>query len=336
MNKGEDQTAARTLPALAPMPWHDEAWQRVLDAEKAGRLGHALLLVGAAGLGKSRFATRLARHLLCKAGEAEKTAASHLAGGCGHCSSCRSMDQGAHPGYQRLSLDNLDAKQTIPVDAVRQVCANLALTSAGARARVLIIDRADDLNANGFNALLKTLEEPAAGSYLLLLTEALLDLPATIRSRCQQLRFAVPSQNQAEKYLRASVPDATLEDRRRALAASLDAPCHAQLLLEQPELLAQYVEWTHAFQSVLAGQQQATLPQPPSQRTQAMEFARHAGALAWQAARQLMATGSNPAPMLRVAREAAESVQKIEANAQPRLTLESFLVALALARTDAG
>lgn len=321
------------------MSWLDAPWQRLTNALQAERLGHAILFVGASGLGKGQLALRLAARLLC-----EQPAEDIHADGCGACPSCRALRQGAHAGYQRLSLDSIDAKQEIPVDGVRAACARLALTGAAARARTLIIDRVDQLNSSGFNALLKTLEEPSAGSYLLLVSEAFLDLPATIRSRCQVVRVATPSAEQALLYLRAAVPEASPEACQQALAIALGAPRQAVALLENAELLQRYEQWRKQFDAVV---ERATDPGSlalPAQREDAAEFARYFGTLSWRRAKRACNAhdDSNPNPnpdldaTLRVAHEAADSVRKIAANAQPRLSLESLMIACVAAQTHAS
>src|SRR5207302_4859839 len=76
-----------------------------------------------------------------------------------------------------------------PIDLMRQVCASFSLKSARGKGKVVVVDDADDLNAESANCFLKTLEEPPPGSVLILIgTSAERQLP-TILSRCQIVRF---------------------------------------------------------------------------------------------------------------------------------------------------
>lgn len=153
-------------------------------AAASGRLGQAYLLVGPDGVGKRRFATELARALLCEKPLKQETPLA----ACGRCPSCAQVEAGTHPDV--LTLATPDGKHELPVEEMRAFCARMALKPARGRRKVGIVLDADDFNEESANSFLKTLEEPAPGSLLLLLaTELDRQLP-TILSRCQVVRFA--------------------------------------------------------------------------------------------------------------------------------------------------
>ena len=198
-------------------PWQVGLWDRTAARARQGTLPHALLLVGADGVGKRAFAERLAAFLLCQQRDSAP---------CGRCRSCQlfavrsqrdpeetrpdgslSHPEGypGHPDARFVGFGwNDKSKKTyteIVVEQVRELSAWLALTPQLGRAQVVLIEPADAMNTAAANALLKTLEEPNDARYLLLVTAHPARLPATIRSRCQRLVFDLPSSATASAWL---------------------------------------------------------------------------------------------------------------------------------------
>lgn len=186
-----------------------------LDREiEAGLLGHAPLLSGPGGSGKRALAEWLAARLLCLEVDAGNP--------CGKCRSCQLLASATHPDFFRLTL--LEDKREILVDQVRQFIDSLGLTPSLGRRRVGLIEPADALNRNAANALLKTLEEPADEVWLILVADREDRLPATIRSRCQRHRIALPDAEVALEWLNARHPDAGAERCGLALRLADGAP----------------------------------------------------------------------------------------------------------------
>jgi DNA polymerase-3 subunit delta' len=189
-------------------PWQEEVYARAVRALLEDKLGHALLLAGPPDLGKREVAEALAARLLCKQPRADGHA-------CGDCRACRLLPAQAqglasaqlHPDLQRVGLEPNEKgdklRTEITVDQVRRLGQWFSLTPAFGGAQVALVDPADLMNVSAANALLKTLEEPAAGRYLLLVSSRPGRLPATIRSRCQRLEFRLPPPAQARAWLAA-------------------------------------------------------------------------------------------------------------------------------------
>lgn len=173
-----------------------EAFQDSLDAvARGGRRHHALLLTGMRGSGKRTLAKALARGRLCRADEATRGAF-----GCSSCGACGRVARGQHPDVSVVEREA--GKTRVSVEALRQLVDDLRLGSLEGGGRVAILADADRLAREGQNALLKTLEEPAPATTLILTAERPEGLLDTVRSRCE--RIAVPALSTAEvaRFLR--------------------------------------------------------------------------------------------------------------------------------------
>lgn len=174
------------IPADAPsmtsrLIGHDAQWHRLLQAFSSGHGGHGYILAGPQGVGKATFAFQAARHLLAGSDPDTDTA-----------DRTRRLVSGlAHPDLLVLDSGRDPTKRPIvPVEDVRRAVQFLSRTSAGNGRRVVIVDKADHLNRNAANALLKVLEEPPAGGVLFLVCDRPGRLLPTLRSRCQMVRFS--------------------------------------------------------------------------------------------------------------------------------------------------
>ena len=207
------------LPALSP--WQQRAYDHAAAAIDGGHFGHATLITGPALIGKRLVAEHLARRVLCQSPRADGEA-------CGACKGCalfasraqydpmetrpdgspsHPWGHSAHPdllmvGYE-VNQKTGKPRGEVVIEQIRTLSEKLSLTAQRDGAQVAIVDPADAINWNAFNALLKTLEEPQPGRYLWLLSSNPARLPATIRSRCQRLELRLPPREEAMAWLRA-------------------------------------------------------------------------------------------------------------------------------------
>lgn len=171
-------------------PNHSEAWRQWRDALCGERMHHGWLLAGKAGIGKRDFAMAAARELVAEPGVPQPP--------------------GDHPDIIVLTYGPKDDKaekaqaegkpfelaRSIRIKQIRAMQRRLTTRPTLGSRRAIIIDPADDMEKAAANALLKSLEEPPAGTFFLLVSHRPARLLPTIRSRCRTLRFPVLSDTQ--------------------------------------------------------------------------------------------------------------------------------------------
>jgi DNA polymerase-3 subunit delta' len=193
-------------------------------AEK--RMPHALLLVGPKGMGKRIFASHLVQALSCERFQEEEGQ------GCGSCRGCCLQQAGSHP--DNITLLPREGKQTISVDQIRQLQACLVLKARQSYSKTVTIFPAEGMTLSAANSLLKVLEEPPGETVIILISSAFLQLPITIRSRCQRLWFTPPQQQEAQVWLRQHLPSPPRDlDLMSLLALAGGAPLRALEYIEQ-------------------------------------------------------------------------------------------------------
>jgi len=207
-------------------PWHQALWQQLHTIRQAERLAHALLLSGQAGCGHEAVAQTLANALLCTQPDAQGFA-------CGQCRSCQVQQSGAHPDF--LLIQTADDKQIIGVDQLRELVRFLGLSCSYSHQRVALLPEAAAMNMNAANSLLKSLEEPAAQTHIILYTTRPTELLPTIMSRCQQFKLPLPPRSECIHWLQQQ---SLVQAPETLLKLAQGCPLTA-LTLDDGELLAQ-------------------------------------------------------------------------------------------------
>jgi DNA polymerase-3 subunit delta' len=164
-------------------------WLRAAVA--AERLPHGLIFAGPVGVGKATTAAALGKLFLCEKPRGESP--------CGVCGSCKVFDAGNHPDFHVITKELIrfhdktgkSKASEMSIDVIRyQLIAPAGLKAAMGHGKVFVIEQAELMTAQAQNAMLKTLEEPASRTLIILLTDQPGVLLSTIRSRCQLVRFA--------------------------------------------------------------------------------------------------------------------------------------------------
>ena len=206
----------------------DHVVRGLAGAVREGRLAHAFLFSGPRGTGKTSSARILAKMVNCEKGPTAEP--------CGVCGQCKRIENGSH-----LDVWEIDAASHGSVDNARELRERAPTAPAEGREKVYIIDEAQRLSREAFDALLKLLEEPPPGVRFVLATTEPHKMPATIVGRCQRFEFRrVPADVIAAHLGKVAVaesielhPDAAEAIGRQADGAVRDALS----LLEQAAVL---------------------------------------------------------------------------------------------------
>ena len=198
----------------AVYPWQREQWDSCIARLNRGRLPHALLVHGEAGLGIVRFAEELTRALLC--GSEKKP--------CGSCRGCLLHASGNHPDFREIKAQKEGGE--IRIRQIRELLPFVQTARHYDTFKTVLLRDADMMNRAAANGLLKMLEEPPPGTVLVLTSHHAFRLPATVRSRCQAVRLYCPDPDQARAWLVATASLSEAEAERR-LAGCNWRPLHA-------------------------------------------------------------------------------------------------------------
>ena len=209
-----------TCPWLKPI---EDEFQERLAGE---RLAHAFLLQGPEDVGKQALATEFIASMLCL---------ENSFPACGECRSCSLLESGAHPDRHILTFEEHPKKdelrKEIVIEQVRRLIASLQLTRSLSPRKAALICPAEAMTISAANALLKTLEEPPGDSVLILVSHNPARLPATIRSRCQNLNVRPPEASVSLEWLGKQC-NAAPDDAAIALEAAAGSPLRALRMLE--------------------------------------------------------------------------------------------------------
>lgn len=266
-------------------PWQKEQWQSL--QRMRGKMPHALLLQGRAGIGKLELARDFAQAMLCETPQEDGAA-------CGGCTACAWFEQGNHPDFRLIEPESLSegaeeekpagkkASNKISVAQVRDLADFVNLSTHRHGMRVILIHPAESMNPNAANALLKTLEEPAPSTLFLLISHHPQQLLPTVRSRCHKIELPLPSLAEATAWLQeqgvadASVylaqagrsplralvlNDSDYQAQRKAFLNDLAQPENLDVVpaaersakFDLPELIDWWQKWVHDLLGVKMG-----------------------------------------------------------------------------------
>ncbi|MCQ4312703.1 DNA polymerase III subunit delta' [Pseudomonas stutzeri] len=223
------------------LPWQSDLWQLLAGRQEHA---HAYLLHGPAGIGKRALAEQLMALLLCKQPSRD--------GACGHCKSCQLLAAHTHPDHYILEPEEID--KAIRVDQVRQLVGFVSQTAQLGGRKVVLLEPAEAMNLNASNALLKSLEEPAGNTVLLLISHQPSRLLPTIKSRCVQQSCPLPGRQQSLDWLGDKLADLSTAQREELLTLAAGSPL-AALKLHGLGVLEMRVQIVEGVKKLLKQQQ---------------------------------------------------------------------------------
>lgn len=229
----------------------------------AGRVPHAYLFTGPAGVGKKTAARAWAKILFCQNPVSPTVP-------CGTCPACHKVDSGGHPDLlwvdfarqAALLKETVDKQKTLKIATVREMEHALRMRPMEGRVKVAILTPADALGDDAAHALLKIVEEPPPGTHIVLIATEAGSLLPTIRSRCQRVRFRPLAADVVKDLLardHGHRPVAEIEQAARASDGSVE---RAKALLEEGAgldfdwagcPLSELLAWCEGFQNPRLG-----------------------------------------------------------------------------------
>ncbi|MCC6749690.1 MAG: DNA polymerase III subunit delta' [Deltaproteobacteria bacterium] len=212
------------MPKLSEIVGQRRAVEQLRRGMTSGKLAHAFLFTGPSGVGKATTARALAQALNCELAPAE---------GCDSCEACRKLVAGLHPDLIWIAPDG----QYIKIEQVRAIEPLLAYPPHEGKVRLIVLDGADQLNANAANALLKAVEEPKPRTVFVLVASAGHRVVPTLVSRCQRVRFAPLALEEVAQVL-GQASERPEGERRTVAALAEGSPGRALRLLGSDQLAA--------------------------------------------------------------------------------------------------
>lgn len=207
---------------------HGEAWRDWRAAIAGGKMHHAWLLTGPSGIGKAGFAHAAAAELVAEPGVVQPPLEHHP-----DIHWLTRQPATADDEKKREEGKPFATKRSITVDQVRAMQRRLTTRPTLGTRRAIVIDSVDDLEKSAINALLKSLEEPPAGTTFLLVSHRPGGLLPTVRSRCRLLRFQPLRDEEVDAVLAAHRPKADEALRKAACVAASGSPGAALRFVDQ-------------------------------------------------------------------------------------------------------
>jgi len=204
-------------------PWFKHELEALSSLFIKQSLPHALLLTSAGGLGTANMVQHLSRLILC-----QQPAISTEQGGCGQCKSCLLFAAGSHPDIYPITFE--EGKKQLRVDQIRRASQFIQGTAQQGRNKVVTIEPADQMNLQAANALLKSLEEPPEGTFLILITDRPMSLLPTVRSRCFKMAIKPPTSDMQRDWLNQKIQDTNILEMLMSVCEG--QPCKAMELYE--------------------------------------------------------------------------------------------------------
>jgi DNA polymerase III, delta prime subunit len=227
---------------------HETIKEQLKNIVHSGKISHAYIFDGPDGIGKSMMAHAFASSIVCDNFQQEP---------CGVCKNCHLSFGNSHPDIIEMDLTidkNGDIKESISVDAVRELKKDVYIKPFFADRKVYIIPSAQKMTVEAQNALLKVFEEPPRFATFILLTNGLSKLLPTILSRGVIVKFQLLSK---EELLQFAVQNGLKDDNRKVLTNLSNGQIGRLIALSgDEELIELRNETLKGFEALVVGQKQ--------------------------------------------------------------------------------
>lgn len=261
--------------------------------------GHALLVVGPAGIGKQSLAERLTAELM-------------------------EIDEATVASQPYVKIIGAGKDRSISIEKVRELEQFLSRKVPGNGKRVILIEDAHLLGTEAQNALLKTLEEPPADTTLLLTVAHEQALLPTIRSRAPALTVLRPEIKELQKHFRGLGFDETAIARAHAMSGGMPGLMSAILENKDDHPLVQAAGIARQIAGGSTFDRLAMVDKLSKDREQCLQ----ALAVLQQMARVSLRSARNEAVWQRILTACHEAIGELLANGQPKLVLTNLMLSL--------
>lgn len=196
--------------------WLQEAYRSFADALLQGRLPGSVILAARPGVRGGALAARCAKLFLCHSPRGAEP--------CGECRSCRMFEENSHPDFAAIlssnresalagadfvrdveallhNADNGDRRLAVRIENLRRLSTFLTESAAAGHGKAAVIANAHLMPPGAANAVLKTFEEPPAGTLIIMLAPSFASLLPTVVSRAFKIRIPEATPAQAQEYL---------------------------------------------------------------------------------------------------------------------------------------
>ena len=199
-----------------PIYGHKNLLKFLQETISQDKLANTYLFYGPRGLGKKLTVKYFAQSIFCEHQENRP---------CGECQSCRMTAKNSF-----LDLYTLGKDQDLSVENIREFLHKLSMSHVSGEKKLAIIYGIDSINLYGANALLKTLEEPPRNTTIILVADSIVNLPATVISRCQMLKFRPLTSDDMKEWLENF--DLAAKEKQTVINLSFGRPGIALTMME--------------------------------------------------------------------------------------------------------
>jgi len=213
-----------------PIIGHQKIVNYLQQSIKRQRISHAYLFYGPENIGKKSLAKYFSQSLICDNTETKP---------CHRCLSCQQFLKNIHPEvvWVRREQD----KKNISIDQIRELKEKIYLSGFTNGYKVIIIVNAEEISKEAANSFLKILEEPPLKCVIIILANKLKNIPETILSRCQTIKFSLVSKKEIANFLKKEYK-INQEKTEELSSLALGLPGRANKFFQNKNLLAEYLE----------------------------------------------------------------------------------------------